>query len=306
LAKLLGKALLWCIFSEHKEWVPPALRDHVTMAYQELVPVPARAGVVLPIVDNPISKTALVITGEDAVVHLTEVGTILDQGHGGQGDHDNGAEAGQAGGNLQALSIRQLLQTLLAQQGTLQHQITIAKQQREVERAADRIAMRNLTRIISENFRRLAQNPVLLMNRHNAPPINHRQEENVDDGNGNRPLVDMENPPVRRPPLLVADLSSCPRTLQELWIEYELGLGGRKAARLFTAQERGRVKHKYTRRKHVWDLIKLLIRTGLSYQTACDRIYNVYGQATTVTTIINRINHDKKSGTLHPDLRVTD
>ena len=99
-------------------------------------------------------------------------------------------------------------------------------------------------------------------------------------------------------------MSSCPRTLQELWMEYESGIGGRKAARLFTAQERGRVKHKYTRRKHVWDLIKLLIQAGLTYQTACDRIYNVYGHATPVTAIINRFNHDKKRGNLHPDLLV--
>jgi hypothetical protein len=58
-----------------------------------------------------------------------------------------------------------------------------------------------------------------------------------------------------------ATISPTPRTLHELWREgrreYEFGIGGRKAATDFAAQERGRVKHKHTRRKVkvVWDKI---------------------------------------------------
>jgi hypothetical protein len=85
---------------------------------------------------------------------------------------------------------------------------------------------------------------------------------------------------------------------------YQEGLGGRKAARLFTAQERGKVKHKFTRRKIVWDLMKALLRRGLTYQRACDRIYSVYGHATPVTRIINRLKIDRCNGNLHPDLDV--
>ena len=103
----------------------------------------------------------------------------------------------------------------------------------------------------------------------------------------------MANPPLR------AELS--PRNLHVLWQEYQEGIGGdRKAARLFTTEERGKVKHKYHRRKVVWDLISRLIRAG---HTACDRIYNVYGQDKSVTYIINKLKNDRRNGTLHVDLQ---
>jgi hypothetical protein len=61
-----------------------------------------------------------------------------------------------------------------------------------------------------------------------------------------------------------ATLSPTPRTLHELWQEYEFGIGGRKAAKDFTAQDCGQVKHRYTRRKVVWDNIAgKIIRGGL-------------------------------------------
>ena len=42
-----------------------------------------------------------------------------------------------------------------------------------------------------------------------------------------------------------ATLSNCPRSLFELWQEYEFGLQGWKAAKRFTSRERGRVKYKF-------------------------------------------------------------
>jgi hypothetical protein len=37
----------------------------------------------------------------------------------------------------------------------------------------------------------------------------------------------------------------------------------------------------------VWDIIRSLIRAGHTAQTAIDRIYAVYGQQSTVTSILN-------------------
>jgi hypothetical protein len=102
----------------------------------------------------------------------------------------------------------------------------------------------------------------------------------------------------------VAVLSPNPRTLYLLWEEYQHGIGGRKAARLFSAPERGRVKHKYHCRKVVWTLVSALVRSGLTANVALDRIYQVYGAQATVTTIINRLKRDIRDGTLHPDLTV--
>jgi hypothetical protein len=63
-----------------------------------------------------------------------------------------------------------------------------------------------------------------------------------------------------------------------LWGEYEHGIGGGKAARLFTSkEERGRVKHKYHQRKIVWDRIALQVRAGVTAQVAIDHMYIVEG-----------------------------
>ena len=104
-----------------------------------------------------------------------------------------------------------------------------------------------------------------------------------------------------------ASLSPNPKNLFELWHEYQVGLGGRKAAKLFTAKERGgKVKHKYHRRNVIWTMVSGLVRSGMTADTAIDSIlvYAVYGQQTSVTTIINAIKRDKKGGMLNPNLRV--
>ena len=102
-----------------------------------------------------------------------------------------------------------------------------------------------------------------------------------------------------------ATLSSCPRTLYVLWQEWEVGIGGRKAARLFTARERGRVKYSYHRRKVVWDAIQHQVYVGHTAERAIDRIYNLYGVGSTVTTIINHLRRarNENNGQLPPELR---
>jgi len=103
--------------------------------------------------------------------------------------------------------------------------------------------------------------------------------------------------------LLAACLSSTPRNLYELWREYLHGIGGRKPACEFSRVEKGRVKHKYHRRKIVWDLIQNLVHLGFTAETAIDRIHLIYGSQTSVTEIINQIKKHKKDGTLSPNLR---
>ena len=95
-----------------------------------------------------------------------------------------------------------------------------------------------------------------------------------------------------------------PRTLNILWEEYVNGVDGRKAACLFTSQERGGVKHKYYRRKVIWDCISALVRAGFTAQVAIDRIYNVYGLNAPVTRIINQMKRDRDTGNLHRSLQI--
>ena len=97
-------------------------------------------------------------------------------------------------------------------------------------------------------------------------------------------------------------LSNCPRSLFELWQEYEFGLQGRKAAKRFTSRERGRVKYKYHRRKVVWDTILRLLGRGHSIHTAVGEIERVYGEGKTVSTYIHLLRCDWRVGH-HRDLR---
>jgi hypothetical protein len=101
-----------------------------------------------------------------------------------------------------------------------------------------------------------------------------------------------------------ASLSPTHRLLFELWAEWTVGIGGRKAAKDFTAAESGREKFKYSRCKVVWELIALLVWSGLMAAVAINRIYAVYGAGTSVTNIINQLKKNVRNGTLHPTLRV--
>ena len=99
-----------------------------------------------------------------------------------------------------------------------------------------------------------------------------------------------------RPIPFVATLSKNPKTLYVLWQEYQFGVGGRKAAKLFTAEERGKVKYNYSLRKPFWDLMDLMIREGYTFNTAIDKIYSVYNTTTSVTQVLRAIREDKKRG----------
>ena len=57
-----------------------------------------------------------------------------------------------------------------------------------------------------------------------------------------------------------SSLSKTPKTLFVLWQEWEVGIGGRKPAKLFTRVERGRVKFIYCRRKILWETVAMLVR----------------------------------------------
>ncbi|ETO62385.1 hypothetical protein F444_19686 [Phytophthora nicotianae P1976] len=75
-------------------------------------------------------------------------------------------------------------------------------------------------------------------------------------------------------------LSKRPKDLYELWGEYEFGLNGMKAAREYTAAER-----------------------GANNDVAVDRIYAIFGRQLPVTSILLALRRDKQQGG-HPSLRL--
>ena len=102
----------------------------------------------------------------------------------------------------------------------------------------------------------------------------------------------------------LASLSPTPRSLYDLSVEYQTGIGGRKPAHDFTARERGLDKYRYYHRKNVWDIVSNLVNAGIIARVAIDRIYNHYGANKSVTRIIKDIMRNKKNGGLPQVLRV--
>ena len=107
----------------------------------------------------------------------------------------------------------------------------------------------------------------------------------------------------REAPRPLANLYRSPKSLFDLWQEYQFGLNGEKPAKDFNSQERGKNKSMYYRRKVFWDIIRNLGNAGFTSDVAIDKVYDVYGRGTSVTAILLMMVRDRKTGG-NPNLRV--
>ena len=266
---VLGRALLWLICSPvADEYVPMSLKTNVL---SEWIHIRGPADPDNEAMANPIKQMAVTVTGDHGAVYIDMVGML-----GGEGEAVGGV--GPAGG--MNVSIRN---QLLGVQSCL---LSLRQENLEIKTAIEgmKAAHERAFGIVNGNIRRIAMRP--------GGPRNATATVT-----GGVPLV--------APPAyfgagddlaVMATLMPTPRSLHELWLEFQHGVGGRKAARLFSHSERGRSKHRYHRRKVVWDLVGGLIRQGHTAEVAIDRIYAVYGGQTSVTNIINGLKADKKIG----------
>jgi hypothetical protein len=215
--------------------------------------------------DNPVEKILLVVSMS------SNDSVNIDDATGAAGGNNNGAGAQEEN--------NQRMAALYSQYTAMRTDMTEVK----TEVKSQGTAMVTWFGKINRNLARIGQNPV---RRARAP----NQQANQDQA------------PAQQNP---ATLCRNPRTLYVLWQEYMEGVGGRKAARLFTAQERGRVKYNYHRRKVAWETIAIMVRAGNNADVAIDKIYEVYGRQNRVTIIINRMRQDRVTyHDLHPQLRI--
>lgn len=274
IAVVLGRSLLWAIMSSDPLLVahlPTDIVDRVRNAYALLTNDLGEG-------TNPIVKVPINVTGFEGAVFINEVG------------QEATAAATHAGAQLQGG----------AQQGTellgLFSQVeqlhrSFAALQAEVDRL--RVTTEHSFSRLGRQVRRIAMQPIA--RRRPTTTLATTTGVNDDDSAGQQPTAAIPNQP--------SVLSRTPRTLDELWVEYQYGLGGRKAARLFTRKERGKCRHTYCRRNVVWSKVAEMVRAGDTAQIAIDKIRVVYGASLSVTTIINRMMADRKHGG-HPQLRV--
>jgi hypothetical protein len=226
----------------------------------------------------------VVVTGDQGCVYI-DVVPVFDQQQAAVGAVEQGG-AGILGGGGGAGVSAQLLSLQAAAS-----QIRRELQELRTNQMADRVLFTKLFTVVNGNLRRINLQPGVRGGRRSTP--------GDDDDIAAAALTAFAGRGA--PP----SLSPNPKNLFELWDEYQVGIGGRKAARLFSQAERGgKVKHKYCRRKVIWTMVSGLVRQGYTSDTAIDLIYSVYGQQMSVTNIINQIKKDRKDGTLNPNLRV--
>ena len=111
-----------------------------------------------------------------------------------------------------------------------------------------------------------------------------------------QPVVRALVPPSSEKRTIMSKLTKSPSDLFVLWREYEQGLDGGKAAKDYTAVERGRNKHTYSRRRVFWDAVVKLMARGYTADSAIDRISEAYGRRLSVTQVINQMKKDRMLG----------
>jgi hypothetical protein len=273
-ALVLGRALLWYAFSEMGAAdLPLDVFRRIHEAYDGI-------NNDLPEGINPVKKIPLVITGNVGGVYIDEIPDGMVGNNAGAGNNVAGGFIDRpVRDQLLALHSQMLgiTRELVEFRGTMQNNHTQSTRQSTRQ-----------YQTLNSNVNRIAIQPA----RRVAPPNGNndgdqRQLNNVAAGNNGG----------------VATLSPTPRCLYTLWQEYQHGIGVRKAARLFTPHERGQAKHKYTRRKVVWETVERLVRGGLQANVAIDRIYLAHGRELNVTRIINRMRTDRKNRTVPASLR---
>ena len=219
---------------------------------------------------NPVKKVLLVVYRVEDQLMIDEAGAAQRQ------------EPGHPG-----VMSAEAIPTLFAQVNSLRQQIDELRDTSQSNASALQTDIQRQFAVLNRNVRRIAIAP--------ACPVNRAEVTQTGD---DEPTSERGAVP------FVSTLSPTPRTLFDLWTEYQYGIGGRKPAKDFAAAERGKVKYNYHRRKVVWDAIAALVRAGHTSDVAIDRIYEIYGQNQSVTAIINRMRRDRRTHGEHPNLRV--
>ena len=303
---VLGRALLWRIFDpEESEKVPASITNRVIQAYGELLNNILDDGI------NPIKKVALLVTGDDAEVFID---VLLE-------DEESGNETGGAlAGGAQQLTLDRRANRMGTQE--LNHMNSLLLHLREDNKSLMEEMQRmherevRLLKLQNKNLRKLMRQPALM---HGVPVqrrariapvfnaatvINDRSEEEAEAAEEE----DVGGHWRRNPPRVVDEmrkLTRNPRSIHELWDEWQFGIGNRIPAKDFTSRDRGNCKYTFHRRKVVWDKVSEMVRSGWNAVEACHRIYTVYGRSSSVTQIINAMRKDRKTGG-HPGLRTLD
>jgi hypothetical protein len=290
----LGLAKLWLALDEEASAdlkLDTAVKDRVKSAYDEL-PVQGDRP------EQPIDKIALHVYRSDN--EDTLIDEMLPPAPRADGDQsttveDELARIPATGGSN---ATQHVLQTLVLQNRLLTRQVQELESRITTIDRSNRAYMEDQFRRLNGNIRRFGGTIQGAAVRQDP-----RRREEV-----RRAIA--EGPAQRGRPM--PRLAPNVKDLMQLWQEYEQGIAGRKAARLWSAVERGgggnrEVKQMYYRRNNIWRLQQYLIDKGYNIQAANALIEQTYGKKTSMTKISKEIAADrtryKANGGLHPNFR---
>ena len=261
---------MWACFEPSMELrVLQETRMRIRDAYSRLIERPLTENEA-----NPIRRTFLLVTGDEEHLVVQEAYEEGDE----HGDDRHGSTNPQgAAMATQNEQIRSLYCTVR----DLRREIRELK----IDMMEERSSADNKLNKIMAALNRLSRTPPAVFRPRNAAPPNVPV--------GDVPVGEDPAPVQVIPPPQTAVLSSKPANLYTLWAEWHQGVGGLKPARLFTAEERGRSRFKFSRRKIVWDAVQALILSGDSHQVAVDKIYQQYGENLTVSQIISKMQKER-------------
>ena len=297
-ALLLGHALLWAAFQDknHRDEDYPLvqtwLRDRIVRSYEETYgPCESQN------VDNPIKRISFVPQGVGDQVNIIEIDLDNDD------DDDNNEDELTSSYNriarMSSGGLGDAAAPILAHQITMQRQIEEVKGEMLQQLFELRTLNQKHYRILTSSIKRIAIEPVVrpraLLPGAEAQRGMHGQNINIEDEDDNE-LLELDT-------IRLVRLYKHPKSLFDLWKEYQFGLNGEKPAKEFTLEERGKNKSMYCRRKVFWDVIRSMVRAGHTSHTAIDKVYLVYGRGTSVTKILLKMIRDRKEGG-HPSLTV--
>lgn len=279
LALLFGKALLWMSFdTEASKWMPRSLmyEIHREGAYPSVVNDDDGS-------PQPVRKELLTFSGTKDSLVITRNTVDGEDGNnpmGGSSVGGSGISSSQvAGAILSRLQQQEINQTREFQRVT-------------AEITALRTTIKGSQKKVAQALQRLERHPVRMIR------DNNRRLENEARGETEFERFERERRARATAPTN-ADLTK-PNTLYDLWREWNEGIGLNKAAREFTAKERGgENKHKFHLRRVFWDVVEhLVIVRNVQASHAIEQIYARYGREKAVSVILKEMRKEKKDGCL--------
>lgn len=273
LGVLLGRAILWFVYTENADYVPPEMVQRIKTAYEETR--------TLPDDQNPVQRVEQVVSGANAQVFMESMGLEEPNDASTPATNDHGTAPARR--NTYRHHDSALLCAIITQGH--QHQQAMNGLNERIDGMSSQLHKHGT--IIQRMAHRVDSNPVNMMRRAaretpNAPLTTEESRANAHS---------------------TATLAPNIRSLEMLWHEWVHGIGTRKAAKNFTPVERGKCKSKFCRRKVVWDLMAKHVRAG---RLATDVITDIYASYPTlsITGIIKALRKDRDDNTLPVRLRL--